>query len=168
MSSTEKHYRTDKRLRARIDLHTRFSVNPYGWYRWVFDQFDLPRPCRILEIACGTGRLWNENAYRIHPSWDLVLTDRSEAILGDIVEIASVDGLSFLNRRFRKLNPPVLTYFFLLYVTMAELGALGSAMRSPFSVNSRPETSFGVFLSTSVTTYTASGSRPFNAKRADS
>jgi SAM-dependent methyltransferase len=81
MSSTEEHYRTDKRLHARIDLHTRFSVNPYGWYRWVFDQFDLRGPCRILEIACGTGRLWNENAYCIHPSWRLVLTDRSEAIL---------------------------------------------------------------------------------------
>jgi SAM-dependent methyltransferase len=81
MYSIEEQYRTDKRLRARIDLHARFSVNPHGWYHWVFDHFDLPEPCRILEIACGTGRLWSENEYRIHPSWQLVLTDRSEALL---------------------------------------------------------------------------------------
>ena len=81
MSSTEEHYRTDKRLRARIDLHTRFSVNPYGWYRWVFDQFDLPRSCRVLELGCGTGALWSQNRDRIPTSGDLVLTDGSEAIL---------------------------------------------------------------------------------------
>ena len=35
-------YRTTANLQARITLHERFSVNPYGWQRWVFDQFDLP------------------------------------------------------------------------------------------------------------------------------
>jgi cyclopropane fatty-acyl-phospholipid synthase-like methyltransferase len=35
----------------------RFSTNPYGWLRWVFDQFDLPPGARVLEVGCGTGQL---------------------------------------------------------------------------------------------------------------
>jgi SAM-dependent methyltransferase len=95
MSSTEEHYRTDKRLRARIDLHTRFSVNPYGWHRWVFDQFDLPRPCRVLELGCGTCALWSQNTDRIPTSWNLVLTDRSEAILSGARENLAEFGGGF-------------------------------------------------------------------------
>jgi hypothetical protein len=31
-------YKTASNLNARIRLHQRFSTNPYGWHRWVFDQ----------------------------------------------------------------------------------------------------------------------------------
>jgi len=51
-------YVDSARLKARIALHERFSVNKYGWLRWVFDQFELPEQCRILDVGCGTGALW--------------------------------------------------------------------------------------------------------------
>ena len=54
-------YRDATNLNARIRLHQRFSLNPYGWLRWVFDQLDLPSECRILELGCGPGNLWLEN-----------------------------------------------------------------------------------------------------------
>jgi ubiquinone/menaquinone biosynthesis C-methylase UbiE len=70
-------YRTPKNLDARIQLHQRFSANPNGWLRWAFDQFDLPPGARVLEVGCGTGRLWAENHDRVPHDWRLVLSDRS-------------------------------------------------------------------------------------------
>jgi hypothetical protein len=34
---TQDHYRDASNLNARIQLHRKFSTNPYGWYDWVFD-----------------------------------------------------------------------------------------------------------------------------------
>jgi SAM-dependent methyltransferase len=58
-------------------LHERFSVNPYGWHRWVFDQLELAPGSRILEVGCGPGYLWRDNQHRIPAGWDLTLTDFS-------------------------------------------------------------------------------------------
>jgi hypothetical protein len=52
-----KEYQNATNLNARIRLHQRFSLNPYGWMRWVLDQLDLPPLCRILELGCGPGSL---------------------------------------------------------------------------------------------------------------
>src|SRR5206468_935801 len=43
----------------------------------VFAQLALPSTARILEIGCGPGRLWVENAARIPPGWALTLSDFS-------------------------------------------------------------------------------------------
>ncbi len=42
-------------LKARITLHEKFSINPYGWQRWIFDQLVLPPVCKVLELGSGTG-----------------------------------------------------------------------------------------------------------------
>ncbi len=34
-------YRDASNLEARIALHERFSTNPYGLPRWIFDHFEL-------------------------------------------------------------------------------------------------------------------------------
>ena len=63
----EEQYRDDANLRARLDLHRRFSTNPQPWHRWVFDQLDLPDEADILEVGCGPGELWLQNLDRIPP-----------------------------------------------------------------------------------------------------
>lgn len=68
-------YSTPAPLNARINLHARFSTNPQGWFRWAFDQLDLPTRARILELGCGTGALWLENQERIPLGWQSILTD---------------------------------------------------------------------------------------------
>lgn len=68
-------------LNARILLHQRFSTNPYGWFRWVFDQIDLPFEARILEIGCGPGVLWLENIDRIPSGWQVDLSDFSPGMM---------------------------------------------------------------------------------------
>jgi hypothetical protein len=46
-------YETPSNLEARILLHERFSVNEQRWPLWVFDQFEIPLHCQILDLGCG-------------------------------------------------------------------------------------------------------------------
>jgi SAM-dependent methyltransferase len=77
----EKQYRDASKLNARISLHQRFSVNPYGFHHWIFDQFKLPAKARILELGCGPGNLWSINLARIPSGWDVILSDFSDGML---------------------------------------------------------------------------------------
>jgi ubiquinone/menaquinone biosynthesis C-methylase UbiE len=74
-------YKDTSNLNARIQLHRRFSTSEYDWPRWVFDQFDLPPACRILDLGCGPGNLWAENLDRIPASWEITLTDLSPGMV---------------------------------------------------------------------------------------
>lgn len=74
-------YKSSKNLQTRIQLHERFSVNQYDWFLWVFDQFKLPAVCRVLEVGCGTGRLWKDNLARIPAGWQITLSDFSAGML---------------------------------------------------------------------------------------
>jgi O-acetyl-ADP-ribose deacetylase (regulator of RNase III)/SAM-dependent methyltransferase len=76
-------YARPDNLKARINLHTRFSANTYGWFRWIFDHYRLPEPARLLELGCGQGILWLENQPRLPAAWELILTDYSAGMLGE-------------------------------------------------------------------------------------
>jgi ubiquinone/menaquinone biosynthesis C-methylase UbiE len=77
----ETQYRDASNLDARVALHTRFSTNRYGWFRWLFDRLTLPENARLLEVGCGTGLLWRENLHRIPAGWDVTLSDFSPGML---------------------------------------------------------------------------------------
>jgi ubiquinone/menaquinone biosynthesis C-methylase UbiE len=70
-------YKNANHLNVRIQLHQKFSTNKYGWFRWVFDQLDLPPNIKLLEIGCGSGALWSENKDRIPNNWKIFLSDFS-------------------------------------------------------------------------------------------
>ncbi len=74
-------YQNASNLNVRIALHNRFSINPYPWQRWLFDQINLTAPCRVLELGCGTGNFWMENIDRIPDGLDVTLSDASEGML---------------------------------------------------------------------------------------
>jgi SAM-dependent methyltransferase len=74
-------YKTADNLMARVQLHDRFSTNPYSWFLWVFDQFELPNECQILELGCGPCLLWQKNLNRLPDGWQLTLTDFSPGML---------------------------------------------------------------------------------------
>lgn len=73
-------YRDGKRLGQRVNLHDLFSLNRYGWYPWVFDQFQIPAHGRLLELGCGPGLLWQRNSGQL-PDWEVTLSDFSAGML---------------------------------------------------------------------------------------
>jgi len=89
-------YKDASNLSARAALHRLFSVNSHPWHRWVFDAFELPESCHILEIGCGTGHLWLENRDRIPPGWTVVLSDLSSGMVHE-----ARSSLGREHRRFR-------------------------------------------------------------------
>ena len=74
-------YRDSSNLDARAQLHERFSVNKHGWHRWVFDRLGFAPDCRVLELGCGPGYLWDENRDRIPEGWELILSDPSPGMV---------------------------------------------------------------------------------------
>jgi SAM-dependent methyltransferase len=80
-SHLDHQYRDSFNLDARVALHQRFSMNPYGFYPWYLDQLDVPANARILEAGAGSGALWQEVAERIPPGWQITLTDLSAGML---------------------------------------------------------------------------------------
>ena len=79
----KKQYKDSSNLDARFRIHRLFSVNKYGWHPWIFDHFDLPARCRILELGCGPGYLWLGNLTRTPTGWQIVLSDFSEGMLDE-------------------------------------------------------------------------------------
>lgn len=68
---------------------------------WVFDHFEFPPVWRVLEVGCGLGKLWLENAHRIGPEWEIILSDFSDIMLGKTkANLAGVQG----KFRFEKLR----------------------------------------------------------------
>ncbi len=74
-------YKNGANLNARVNLHARFSTNPYGWFHWVFDHYHLFTGCQVLELGCGTGETWKANLARIPSGCDIILSDFSAGML---------------------------------------------------------------------------------------
>src|SRR5919198_6183212 len=88
----EQQYASSEKLHTRASLHTRFGQNEMPWPRWVFDRLELSTTARVLELGCGSGTLWSENADRLGAGWEVLVTDFSTGM----VETArsSLKGLS--------------------------------------------------------------------------
>jgi ubiquinone/menaquinone biosynthesis C-methylase UbiE len=89
-------YKDSSNLDARAVIHLRFSTNPYGWFKWVFDTLlKLPENARILELGCGHGLLWKENVDRIPAGWNITLSDLSPGMLDAAWRNLVVTGRAF-------------------------------------------------------------------------
>ncbi len=103
-------YKDATNFSARVDLHRRFSVNKYGFHRWVFDHFKLDEGSKLLELGCGPGGLWQGNLKRIPASWQITLTDFSPGMLQEArkhlgeerfaYEVADAQELPFADASF--------------------------------------------------------------------
>src|SRR5690606_3766870 len=78
-------YKTPRNLNARIQLHKRFSTNPYPWPKWVFDQLRLAPGMQVLEIGGGPGGLWQENRDRLLPRINITFTDQSPGMIAQAI-----------------------------------------------------------------------------------
>ena len=88
-------YATSVNLNARANLHINYSTAEIPWFSWYFDQIDLPDRVDMLEIGCGPGHFWRENADRI-PTSRYVLTDLSTGMVTETREhISSLGDFRF-------------------------------------------------------------------------
>jgi ubiquinone/menaquinone biosynthesis C-methylase UbiE len=74
-------YKNSKNVDARIDLHKRYSVNPQGWFCWIFDNLPIQSGMKVLEVGCGNGRLWSENLTKLPGGVQIALSDISSGML---------------------------------------------------------------------------------------
>lgn len=101
-------YRDSSNLDARASIHQLFSTNSYGWFRWVFDALmKLPGNARILELGCGNGLVWKENASRVPAGWNITLSDFSPGMLDAAWRNLVVTGRAF---QFKEIDAQSIPY----------------------------------------------------------
>ena len=74
-------YRDSARFDARVRIYELYDTSRESWLRWLFAQLRLAPGERVLELGCGTGNLWRENAQRVPERASLVLSDLSPGML---------------------------------------------------------------------------------------
>lgn len=79
-------YKNSINVDARINLHMKCSLNPQGWFRWVYEQLPIRENIQILEIGCGNGQLWRDNSDRLPLKANITLSDISSGMLRNAQE----------------------------------------------------------------------------------
>src|SRR5690606_19472395 len=76
------------------------------FHAWQFRQVQAPKTARVLEVGCGSGRLWLVNGARIPPGWDLTISDLSEGMLRETELNLTRAGLRALYRQHSATELP--------------------------------------------------------------
>lgn len=74
-------YKTADNLMTRMRFQGKYSVNSYGFNRWITDQYRFERGYQILELGCGNGTEWARVFPTLPSSCHLTLSDFSEGML---------------------------------------------------------------------------------------
>ncbi len=94
-NSLKSQYRNSSNIAARIQLHSQYSVNPQGWFPWLYEQCGIQGGMKILEIGCGNAQLWTENGDRLPSDFSVTLSDISEGMIREIRRDKRLDGQRF-------------------------------------------------------------------------
>ncbi len=93
--SLKNQYQNASNISSRINLHKRYSTNPYGWFPWIYEQCQIHSGMRIMEIGCGDGTLWKSSLSKIPADADITLSDISDGMLRDARRTLSAEDSLF-------------------------------------------------------------------------
>ena len=104
-------YAVPKGLDIRLTFHEKYSVNRQGYGEWLVSHYDIREGMTVLEIGCGTGKIWIGHENIVSGCGKLILTDLSEGMLEtaeknigerDNIEyqIADIQSLPFMDDSF--------------------------------------------------------------------
>ena len=93
-------YQNATNISARMNLHRLYSENKKGWFPFLYEQCNIKENMKILEIGCGNGALWTENAFRLPKQIQIVLNDISEGMLRDARREIGQDDTRFSYANF--------------------------------------------------------------------
>jgi SAM-dependent methyltransferase len=101
-------YADANRFDARAELYRRFSKAPESWHAFVLRGLALDPGMRVLEVGCGPGNLWGENAARLPKDLTLTLVDASPGMLAQARERLAAAGVSarFAHMDVQRLDLP--------------------------------------------------------------
>ena len=105
---TTDQYKDASNLDTRLEIHKRFSTNPYGWFTWVFDRLsELPKDANVLELGSGSGALWLNIADKVPANWNITLSDLSPGMLDAAWRNLVVTGRNF---KFEQIDAQSIPY----------------------------------------------------------
>lgn len=74
-------YKDSSNLDIRRNFHKKYSTNPIGFTDWILSKIKFFKGCRVLEVGCGTGSLWQNYPELTDTFSKLVLTDISKGMI---------------------------------------------------------------------------------------
>lgn len=75
-----KQYEDDSNFKKRQNFHNKYSTNKYGFRNWMFDKYKIFDGCKVLELGCGNGIIWDEKYNELPANVKIVLSDFSEGM----------------------------------------------------------------------------------------
>lgn len=105
-SRVREQYKSDKNLNIRSNLHS-YNINRIDFDKWCFNQINFSRDANVLELGCGTGKLWFKNKDYIESTLNITLSDFSKSM----IKIAK-NRLKDVNREFgyKEINAENIPY----------------------------------------------------------
>ena len=104
-------YGTTNKLTQRISIHEKYSTNKIGFGPWNVSHYDFPEGGRVLELGCGTGRMWKGQETLIRRCSALILTDLSEAMVAAAKEALGKEApLRFMVADIQNLPFPAASF----------------------------------------------------------
>lgn len=79
-SRVREQYKSDKNLNIRSNLHS-YNTNKVDFDKWCFSNINFFENAKILELGCGTGKLWLKNKEYISSDLDITLSDFSKSMI---------------------------------------------------------------------------------------
>ncbi|MCB2287484.1 class I SAM-dependent methyltransferase [Clostridium algidicarnis] len=106
IENVKQQYSNDKNLSVRTKLHLKHSTNKQGFVPWLFDKYEFPENCRILELGCGNGGQWQDQIENLPKCCSLTLSDFSKGM----VDIVRTNYSKYNNISFQQIDIQNVTF----------------------------------------------------------